>query len=216
MSKLLPKSHYETLGVKTDATPNDLKRAYRSKARRSHPDKGGSHESMSEINRAFEVLSDPARKQLYDATGIDQQHRPIDSEARDMVLGAFLDVLTKDAPLILKHAKKLFEIEIDTSKHNRRKIEADIKKFKTRRDKIVLTTKKRKRGDGEGIGNLFHLLIDKQVEAGEAALALVDHRIELCERALEMLMEYKSNEQTERQMMVFLGLGQSTSTTGLG
>ena len=52
-------SLYELLGVSKDATDNDIKKAFRKKALKEHPDKGGDEEKFKEINKAHDVLSDP-------------------------------------------------------------------------------------------------------------------------------------------------------------
>lgn len=63
------KTLYEILGVKTDATPAQMKAAYRSKAKAAHPDTGGSQEAFNELNLAYEVLKNPDRRARYDSTG---------------------------------------------------------------------------------------------------------------------------------------------------
>lgn len=62
---------YEVLGVDPSASPEDVKRAYRRKAREHHPDAGGDEERFKEVTRAYEVLSDPVRRRRYDRTGDD-------------------------------------------------------------------------------------------------------------------------------------------------
>jgi len=61
--------YYELLEVSPDATEADLKKAYRKKALRLHPDKGGDPELFKEVTHAYEVLSDPQRRSIYDARG---------------------------------------------------------------------------------------------------------------------------------------------------
>jgi curved DNA-binding protein CbpA len=66
---------YEVLGVPADATPDELRRAYLSLARRHHPDAQGTSDPavlaraerrMQEVNEAWSVLGDPARKAVLD------------------------------------------------------------------------------------------------------------------------------------------------------
>lgn len=64
--------YYEVLGVSRSATPEELKQAYRRLALQYHPDKNKTREAeetFKEINAAYEVLSDPKKKQLYDQLG---------------------------------------------------------------------------------------------------------------------------------------------------
>jgi molecular chaperone DnaJ len=62
---------YQTLGLRPDAAPEDIKRAYRTKAREHHPDAGGDAERFKEVTHAYEVLSDPDRRARYDRFGDD-------------------------------------------------------------------------------------------------------------------------------------------------
>ncbi|KAJ3788538.1 hypothetical protein GGU10DRAFT_393237 [Lentinula aff. detonsa] len=60
---------YDLLDVSPTASESDLKKAYRKKALRLHPDKGGDPELFKEVTHAYEVLSDPEKRSLYDARG---------------------------------------------------------------------------------------------------------------------------------------------------
>jgi molecular chaperone DnaJ len=64
--------YYEILGVNRNADKEELKRAYRRLARKYHPDvnkEAGAEDRFKEINRAYEVLSDPELKTRYDRFG---------------------------------------------------------------------------------------------------------------------------------------------------
>lgn len=62
-------SYYEILDVDKTASSVDIKKAYRMKSLHYHPDRNDSFDAearMSEINEAYEILSDPAKKKHYD------------------------------------------------------------------------------------------------------------------------------------------------------
>ncbi|KAJ7109111.1 hypothetical protein C8R44DRAFT_678998 [Mycena epipterygia] len=60
---------YDLLEVPPTASESDLKKAYRKKALRLHPDKGGDPELFKEVTHAYEILSDPDKRSIYDARG---------------------------------------------------------------------------------------------------------------------------------------------------
>ncbi|KAI0747777.1 hypothetical protein C8Q80DRAFT_1168402 [Daedaleopsis nitida] len=61
--------YYDLLEVSPDASEADLKKAYRKKALRLHPDKGGDPELFKEVTHAYEILSDSQKRSVYDARG---------------------------------------------------------------------------------------------------------------------------------------------------
>lgn len=58
--------HYQTLGISKNASPDEIKSAYRKLASVHHPDKGGDTAKFQQIQEAYETLSDPEKKQDYD------------------------------------------------------------------------------------------------------------------------------------------------------
>ncbi len=69
------KDYYQSLGVARGASADDIKKSFRKLARQYHPDvaknKKEAEEKFKEINEAYEVLSDPAKRKQYDELGAD-------------------------------------------------------------------------------------------------------------------------------------------------
>lgn len=78
-----PQDHYAVLGVPRGATADDIRRAYRKKALEWHPDKNrseGAAEKFKQIAEAYEVLSNPEKRLLYDRGGAAAPGRDDDSD----------------------------------------------------------------------------------------------------------------------------------------
>ena len=79
------RSHYDVLQLESQATPDEIKRAFRRLSMEHHPDKNGNSEestrTFQEINEAYDVLSDPAKRSNYDfelkmGTNVPRMHMP--------------------------------------------------------------------------------------------------------------------------------------------
>ena len=62
---------YETLGEEKSSTAAQIKKAYRKKALRMHPDKGGDPEEFKKLQAAYDVLSDEDKRKTYDKYGLE-------------------------------------------------------------------------------------------------------------------------------------------------
>ena len=65
----MPQCFYDLLAVDKNATEDEIKKAYRKKALKCHPDKGGTEEEFKKVGEAYQVLSDKRQRQIYDQRG---------------------------------------------------------------------------------------------------------------------------------------------------
>lgn len=65
------KEFYEILGVESTASQDDVKKAYRKKVIKAHPDKGGDPEEFKKLQAAYEVISNPEKRDIYDKYGLE-------------------------------------------------------------------------------------------------------------------------------------------------
>jgi curved DNA-binding protein CbpA len=126
---------YDTLGVKHDATPDEIKKAYHRKCKEHHPDKGGKHENMAEINRAYMVLGDPTSRERYDQTDDDQNTGSIEDLAKDQLISFISQCIDNLRPNVnladyLKECLKQVEKNIVATINNDKKKVKKLEKYK--------------------------------------------------------------------------------------
>jgi curved DNA-binding protein CbpA len=97
---------YQLLGIKRAASREEIRKAYRRKAKNSHPDTGGSAEAFNALTAAHEVLSDTSRRERYDATGEIEQARP------DNFDGSAIEVIAQKLGLIIHAEQELTTLDI--------------------------------------------------------------------------------------------------------
>ena len=90
--------HYAALGLKSDATLSDIKKAFRQKASQFHPDRNSDPDAPArfrEVQEAYDVLSDEDKRKAYD----DNRRRNLLDDpaqtAREIWQGYFQQVLNK-------------------------------------------------------------------------------------------------------------------------
>lgn len=89
------KNLYEDLGVASGATKDAIKKAYRRKAQKSHPDKGGNQEEFQMVKHAYEILSDDARRARYDECGDESAPQEMESQAMTSIAALVMQCIDK-------------------------------------------------------------------------------------------------------------------------
>ena len=79
---------YDVLGVSATCSASEIKKAYFMLSREHHPDKGGDEAKFQDISAAYKVLSDPEKRQRYDAFG--------DADAKDDLISAMAETFSSD------------------------------------------------------------------------------------------------------------------------
>lgn len=104
--------YYKTLGVKKDASKQEIKRAYRTLARKYHPDvskEADAEIKFKEVGEAYDVLKDPEKREAYDQLGSNWkagqegfQPPPDWDETMTLVVRIILKVIPKITVAFLK------------------------------------------------------------------------------------------------------------------
>ncbi|MDD0837863.1 DnaJ domain-containing protein [Curvibacter sp. HBC61] len=189
-------THYETLGIDPAASQADIKAGFRRAAQASHPDReGGSDEAMAKVNRAYEVLSDPERRQKYDTTGDDAPELSQEDKAKKLLVELFRQALAEPGNIVKQTHLKL----------RRMQSSAEAKLVDLRRQVVKLE----KRGalvqvsKGE---NLVWMLVSAQIDAAKAEMQALEDAIKTAQAAEGLLRDYSSSEEEDGSVARAYGL----------
>lgn len=159
---------YEILGVARDASVAAVKRAYRKRVKKVHPDAGGTAEKFALTHKALVVLTDPRKREQFDRDGtIDERPDNAASDAAGVVLGLIGGLLQSrldgifQIDLIVVLRKTIDEI-IAAQQQQITAIEANIARARKVSSRI-------KAKDGKQ--SLLHEMIEHQVEEMKKMLA---------------------------------------------
>lgn len=183
---------YATLGVPKDADGATIKRAYRKASSAAHPDRGGDARAMTRVNVAYDILSDPARRERYDLGGEDLPPTPpLEQRARIQLAMAFQSVLEKPQRLNIPAAAKQFLFE------SKRKCQANIsgmgemmKHFERLKEDVQF------KGEA-GEPNVFLDQLNCAIVNLTSQLENTEDTRAAIERALELLAHYVSTIQDQ-------------------
>jgi curved DNA-binding protein CbpA len=177
---------YNTLGVAKDASPADIKKAYRRRSSQAHPDKGGSEKAQQAINAAYAVLSDDRKRKHYDETGKDREPN-IDQQANAILLSLLNELLESDDEVT------------DIIAVGRMKLKGRVVSILTNiemgKSRVSIIERKRGKVRRKDSGpNAVDMLIEQKVSRLKAAIADLAEGLAIHQHAIKLLDVYESTE----------------------
>lgn len=191
---------YETLGVPKDADPQTIKRSYRRKAKEHHPDHGGEVDKITELTLAYDILSDPSKRQRYDETGKTEP-----DNIQNMVYAEFCkmceEILLKNEGMPVKRNVEEFRKTIENGYQQEK---ANI----ARTRKILEAAKARitKAPEIDPLNGVIGQRLDDLKQKDEGA----DKAVDIARQALAMFDQY---EITEPEIVNLWGMSTTSSFT---
>jgi DnaJ-class molecular chaperone len=174
---------YKILGVARDATPGDIKKAFRRLSSEFHPDRNkdpAATKRMKDINWASDILSDPEKRANFDQFGTPDNQ--VHKTAVRMLMELFAMLIDSDYEDIIEAAfKNLTDLQGKIVR-NRQEAQNDISRMAQRRKLF-----RRKKGD-----SMFDVIFDQKTQRAENALASMEEQEKVLKVMLEMLTDYES------------------------
>lgn len=176
---------YQTLDVPKDADQPTIKKAFRRKAAKHHPDKGGQTEAFLAVQRAYDILSDDERRQRFDRYG-DTEEQDLEMEAHKTLIRTVRDMATAiqnpRRENIIELARGFIQQRITEA---RVKIAASRKRIKRWQD-IIKRTKTRKPAD-----NFLVAAFNGEIAGEESTIKNTELSIEIGGRMLKLLENFE-------------------------
>lgn len=177
---------YKTLGIEKDATQDQIKRAYKRKASKCHPDKGGDKIEFQKLQNAYSILNDERKRLYYDQYGIEDSLPDLDQEALKELSFIFSDLLDN---MDFEQIKNVDIIDVI-----KKQIEENIKK-----SKVVLAINNKQISKFEKVEtkmskdykNIFANVINNKIKKAKSDNLMINRKIELCDKILLLLKEFE-------------------------
>ncbi|MDL2397859.1 J domain-containing protein [Rhizobium mayense] len=176
---------YEILGIGRDASEEQIKTAYRKRAKTAHPDSGGDVDTFGRLQKAYELLLDPVRRKLFDDTGYDVEL----TDAVDLQALVAIEKLITDMVLDerepgtfdpVAHMRASLMDEIRKANFSKSELERHSDRIRLHLDRLG------KRPGKDVVGHMLRA----RIKAIATAISETEAKIDATERACDMLEGY--------------------------
>lgn len=180
---------YDELDVSKDATEEEIKKAFKKKANKTHPDKeGGSSEKFQIVQKAYSVLSNQESRKRYDETGSDKIRENTASLAMQELAGIFLEIVDSDIDLTKTNIVEIIRQHINNIQvQHSKEIQGTIKKIQ----RIDIALKRLKRKKKKGNHALIEYTLKNSKVGKEQTIRSIEKKIEIGMEMLDLLENYE-------------------------
>lgn len=199
------KNPYDTLGVSKNATNADIKKAYRKKAQKSHPDKNGTTEEFQEVAKAYSILSDSSKRDYFDKTG-EEQRKASENEAIEVLVGLAINLCIQHD---IQHSNIVNIIQQILKDQQHRHYNS---KNQLTQQAVKLESAANRFSTKEGIENVIKAGILREADKVRARVTDVENSIETGDKLLILLQEYSYRTDPVQHYVRTSGYGSTTST----
>lgn len=177
------RSFYDELGVDKYADAGAIERAYRRRAQRAHPDKGGSTEEFHAVQLAYDTLSDEGKRKRYDETG--ETNEPLPEQQAIQVISNMAIQFVEAADLEHDHMIESIKATVIAQMANSRNEIYKLREKAKRRERAIRRVKHK----GQGV-NILKTALQANLSGIERAIKTMEKDIALGELVLKMLNDY--------------------------
>lgn len=179
--------YYAVLGVKRDATAAEIKAAYRTLARRYHPDVSKEEDAeahFKDIKLANDILSDPETRKRYDETATIEQPKTLDQVVLQQAMMAIKEASTTDTVDVVRAAKDSVQKKLNECSAMRQNMRGKLAQFHRQKENVKLKR--------EVNQNLFDMVLDQQIQNLTQVLKNADEADDILCEVFKLLDDYES------------------------
>jgi len=191
---------YDILGISNDASDKEIKKARNEKTKKCHPDICNDFgDAQRDINKAFDILINPYKRNIYDKTGIidDTSERNINNRLLNVLMSEFKNAISRmmsnpsnDITYdIIDEMRKRF-INVENKSHTKiRSLKKTKSKYKKLKKSII---------SSDDI-NIFDEVIINEIKSIETHIYELNNDIDMVKKAQEILNNYQCKVDNQQQ-----------------